>query len=81
MGYALASWTLVTRALHKGTLRLAGYGALPYGSAYYFVCPKNFLTLPKVAQFREWLIAAAQAFPGPGAADSQKRDATVCGNP
>jgi LysR family glycine cleavage system transcriptional activator len=71
LGYVLARWTLVTRALHKGTLRLAGQGALPYGSAYYFVCPKNFLTLPKVAQFREWLVAAARDFPGPAGADSK----------
>src|ERR1700676_5328447 len=41
LGYALASWTLVTRALHKGTLRLAGKGAVPYGSAQYFVAPEN----------------------------------------
>jgi LysR family glycine cleavage system transcriptional activator len=71
LGYALARWTLVTRALQKGTLRLAGKGALPYGSAYYFVCPKNFLTLPKVAQFREWLLATAGDFPGPDAADAR----------
>ncbi|HEY1314381.1 MAG TPA: LysR substrate-binding domain-containing protein [Steroidobacteraceae bacterium] len=70
LGYVLARWTLVTRALHKGTLRLAGKGALPYGSAYYFVCPKNYLTLPKVAQFREWIIAAARDFPRPATADS-----------
>jgi LysR family transcriptional regulator, glycine cleavage system transcriptional activator len=69
LGYVLARWTLVTRALHKGTLRLAGKGALPYGSSYYFVCPKNYLTLPKVAQFREWIIAAARDFPGPATAD------------
>lgn len=67
LGYVLARWTLVTRALHRGTLRLAGKGALPYGSSYYFVCPKNLLALPKVAQFREWLIAAARDFPEPGA--------------
>ncbi len=66
LGYVLARWTLVTRALQRGTLRLAGKGALPYGSSYYFVCPKNLLALPKVAQFREWLIAAAHDFPGPG---------------
>jgi len=70
LGYVLARWTLATRALHKGTLRLAGKGALPYGSAYYFVCPKNYLTLPKVAQFREWIIAAARDFPRPATADS-----------
>jgi LysR family glycine cleavage system transcriptional activator len=73
LGYALATWTLVTRALHKGTLRLAGNGALPDGSgAYYFVCPKNFLAIPKVAQFREWILAAAREFPGPpGAPDTR----------
>jgi LysR family transcriptional regulator, glycine cleavage system transcriptional activator len=69
LGFALARWTLVTRALHKGTLRLAGKGSLPYGSAYYFVCPKNFLAIPKVAQFREWILAAARDFPAPGAPD------------
>jgi LysR family transcriptional regulator, glycine cleavage system transcriptional activator len=71
LGYVLARWTLVTRALHKGTLRLAGRGALPYGLAYYFVCPKSFLALPKVAQFREWIFAAARDFPGPGAPDKR----------
>jgi len=68
LGYVLTRWTLVNRALQRGTLKLAGNGALPYGLAYYFVCPKNFLTLPKVAQFREWLFAAAREFPSPGAA-------------
>jgi LysR family glycine cleavage system transcriptional activator len=71
LGYVLARWTLVTRALQKGTLRLAGKGALPYGMAYYFVCPKNFLALPKVAQFREWILAAARDFPGPDAPDAR----------
>ena len=52
LGFALARWTLVSRSLHKGTLRLAGNGVLPYGLAYYFVCPTNFLAIPKVAQFR-----------------------------
>jgi LysR family glycine cleavage system transcriptional activator len=67
LGYALARWTLVARALQKGTLRLAGKEAVPFGSAYYFVCPKNFLALPKVTQFREWIFAAAREFPGPRA--------------
>jgi LysR family glycine cleavage system transcriptional activator len=71
LGYVLARWTLVARALHKGTLRRAGEGALPYGMAYYFVCPKTFLALPKVAQFREWIIGAAGDFPGPGSPDAR----------
>jgi LysR family transcriptional regulator, glycine cleavage system transcriptional activator len=70
LGYALGRWTLVTGALQKGTLRLAGKGAMPYGSAYYFVCPKSFLALPKVAQFREWIFAAAAAFPSPEVKES-----------
>ena len=71
LGFALARWTLVTRSLQKGTLKLAGQGALPYGSAYHFVCPKGFLNLPKVTQFREWIFAAARDFPSPP--DTRKR--------
>ena len=65
LGFALSRWTMVTRSLQKGTLRLASKEALPFGSAYYFVCPRPFLALPKVAQFREWIFAAARDFPGP----------------
>jgi LysR family glycine cleavage system transcriptional activator len=70
LGYALARWTLVTRALQKGTLKLAGNRALPYSSSYYFVCPKNFLSLPKVAQFREWIFTATAGFPAPPGQDA-----------
>jgi LysR family transcriptional regulator, glycine cleavage system transcriptional activator len=69
LGYALARWTLVARSLQKGTLRLAGRGALPYGLSYYFVCPKSFLALPKVSQFRNWIFDAAANFPGPPGID------------
>jgi LysR family glycine cleavage system transcriptional activator len=65
LGYVLARWTLVSRALRKGTLQLAGKSALPYAAAYYFVCPTSMLALPKVAHFREWIFAAAKEFPRP----------------
>jgi LysR family glycine cleavage system transcriptional activator len=65
LGFALARWTLVSRSLQKGTLKLAGKEALPFRSAYYFVCPKPFLNIPKVAHFREWVFAAARDFQGP----------------
>jgi LysR family transcriptional regulator, glycine cleavage system transcriptional activator len=68
LGFALARWTLVTRALQKGTLKIASKEVLPFGSAYYFVCPKAFLELPKVAHFREWIFAAAREFPTPASA-------------
>src|SRR5580658_2468166 len=47
LGFALARWTLVTRHLQKGSLKLAGKETLPFRSSYYFVCPKSFLNLPK----------------------------------
>jgi LysR family transcriptional regulator, glycine cleavage system transcriptional activator len=65
LGFALARWTLVTRHLQKGSLKLAGKETLPFRSSYYFVCPNSFLNLPKVAQFREWIFAAARDFPAP----------------
>jgi LysR family glycine cleavage system transcriptional activator len=71
LGYVLARWTLVSRALRKGTLQRAGHWAVPYTSAYYFVCPTPFLALPKVAQFREWIVSAARDFPGPDAGNAQ----------
>jgi LysR family transcriptional regulator, glycine cleavage system transcriptional activator len=67
LGFALARWTMVARSLQKGTLKMASREALPYGSAYYFVCPQKYLTLPKVARFRDWLVAAARDFPAPAA--------------
>jgi LysR family transcriptional regulator, glycine cleavage system transcriptional activator len=66
LGFALARWTLVTRSLRKGTLRLAGDEALPFRSSYYFVCPESFLAIPKVAHFREWIFAEARGFAAPG---------------
>jgi LysR family transcriptional regulator, glycine cleavage system transcriptional activator len=65
LGFALAPWTLAARALQKGTIRFAGKEVLPYGAAYYFVCPATYLAMPKVALFREWLVAAASEFPQP----------------
>jgi DNA-binding transcriptional LysR family regulator len=72
LGFALSRWTVVTRSLQKGTLRLASKETLPFGSAFYFVCPRPFLALPKVAQFREWIFAAARDFPGPGSSPPDK---------
>ncbi len=65
LGFAITRWTLVARALQKGTLKIAGREILPYGSSYYFVCPTPYLAMPKVAQFRDWLFAVAREFPSP----------------
>ncbi len=76
MGFALARWTLVSRHLQKGSLKLAGKETLPFRSSYYFVWPKSFLTLPKVAQFRDWIFAAARDFPAPDAASNASSAST-----
>lgn len=73
LGFALSRWTIVTRSLQKGTLRLASREALPFSSSYYFVCPRAFLALPKVAQFRDWIVAAARDFQGPPAASRSSK--------
>jgi len=65
LGFALARWTMATRSLNKGTLRLASREIVPHRSGYYFVCPRTYLNLPKVARFREWVVGAARAFPRP----------------
>lgn len=65
LGFALAPWTLAARALQKGTISFAGKEVLPYGEAYYFVCPAAYLAMPKVGLFREWLVAATSEFPQP----------------
>ena len=65
MGFSLARWSIVARSLQRGTLKLAGTEALPYGLSYYFVCPVPYLAMPKVARFREWIFAAAREFPLP----------------
>jgi LysR family glycine cleavage system transcriptional activator len=65
LGYALARWTLVARLLERGTLKVAAHETLPFDSAYYFVCPKAFLAIPKVSQFRDFIFQAAQQFAQP----------------
>ena len=56
-----------TRALQKGTLKLAGNGRVPYGSAYYFVCPQAFSRCPRWRSFAIGCSRGRAAFPGPSA--------------
>jgi LysR family transcriptional regulator, glycine cleavage system transcriptional activator len=64
-GFALVRWSLAATELLAGRLRLASPKALPYRWSYYFVCPKQYLEMPKVAAFRDWLRAAGQEFVRP----------------
>jgi LysR family glycine cleavage system transcriptional activator len=64
-GLALARWTLAADQIEQGHVVLAHPHALRFASSYYFVCPEPYLTLPKVAAFREWLLGVAEASPKP----------------
>lgn len=64
-GYALVRWSLAADELQAGKLQLASRTVLPYRWSYYFVCPKAYLKLPKVAAFRDWVFKVAKAFPTP----------------
>jgi len=62
LGFALVRWSLAAQDLRDGKLRLASPKALPYRWAYHFVCPKQYLTMPKIAVFRDWLRTVGREF-------------------
>jgi LysR family glycine cleavage system transcriptional activator len=68
LGYALVRWSLAAEDLKAGKLKLASAKPLPYRWAYYFVCPKTYLAMPKVASLLEWLRETGKAFPTPAEA-------------
>ncbi|HEU4617763.1 MAG TPA: transcriptional regulator GcvA [Gammaproteobacteria bacterium] len=64
-GLALVRWSLAADEIAKGHVVLAHAHALRFARSYHFVCPESYLTLPKVAVFREWLFRVAEASPKP----------------
>ena len=65
LGYAMVRWSLAAEDLRAGKLRLASPVPLPYRWSYYFVCPKSYRSLPKIAAFAAWLHTVAKTFPVP----------------
>lgn len=68
LGFAIIRWSLAAGELQAGRIALASERVVPYRLAYYFVCPRTYIELPKVAIFRDWLKVQAHAFAGPPAA-------------
>ncbi len=64
-GLALVRWSLAAHEIAEGRVVLAHPQALRFARSYYFVCPEPYLALPKVAAFREWLLAVAESSPKP----------------
>jgi LysR family transcriptional regulator, glycine cleavage system transcriptional activator len=83
-GLALSRWSLVAQDLASGRIVQASKRIAPCPSAYYFVCPESYVTMPKVQQLLSWLREMAAAFPRPDAAASVTRApgaATLAGSP
>jgi LysR family transcriptional regulator, glycine cleavage system transcriptional activator len=64
-GFALARWSLAWPSLQDGRLVPASPRIVKAPRSYYFVCPPSFVSLEKIAAFREWLIAEAAQAPQP----------------
>lgn len=62
LGFALVRWSLAAQDLLAGKLQLASPRVLPYRWSYHFVCPKQYLAMPKIALFLDWLRAAGRDF-------------------
>jgi LysR family glycine cleavage system transcriptional activator len=67
LGFAIIRWSLAAAELEAGRIALASERVIPYRFSYYFVCPKTYIELPKVAILRDWLRAQARAFAAPAA--------------
>jgi LysR family transcriptional regulator, glycine cleavage system transcriptional activator len=75
-GLGLTRWCLAAGDIRLGRLALASATILPCPRAYYFVCPKSYLAMPKLQTLLKWLRSMAREFANPpgapttGAADS-----------
>jgi LysR family transcriptional regulator, glycine cleavage system transcriptional activator len=67
-GLALSRWTLVAQDLAAGRIVQASRRIAPCPRAYYFVCPEEYVTMPKVRQLLDWLREVTAAFPPPDGA-------------
>jgi LysR family glycine cleavage system transcriptional activator len=64
-GLALTRWSIAAASIASGRLVMPYERALPFAFNYHFVCPEAYLSLAKVAKFREWLMAEAARSPKP----------------
>jgi len=65
MGFALLRWTIAYSELQTGRIVLASKHIVPHEFSYYFVCPEDYATFPKVAALREWLLQQGRESPKP----------------
>ena len=64
-GVALTRWSLVARDIKAGRLIRPLDAVVKADWSHYFVAPPQYFDLPKVADFRDWLISQCVAFERP----------------
>jgi LysR family glycine cleavage system transcriptional activator len=65
LGFGLLRWTLAANEVKAGRIMLASEHIVPHRFSYYFVCPQDYATFPKVAAVREWLLQQGREFEPP----------------
>lgn len=64
-GIALSRWSLVSRDISAGRLVRPVEEVVKTDWSHYFVAPPQFFDLPKVADFRNWLVRQCDSFAPP----------------
>ncbi|MEP7246519.1 MAG: transcriptional regulator GcvA [Gammaproteobacteria bacterium] len=64
-GFALARWSLAAQDISNQRLVIASPVIIPAPRSYYFVCPPSYISLDKIAAFRDWLVVQAAKAPVP----------------
>jgi LysR family glycine cleavage system transcriptional activator len=62
---ALTRWSLAAQEVECGRLAIASRTIIRMASAYFFVCPKSYLGIDKIAAFRSWIVEEARRAPRP----------------
>ena len=65
LGFGLLRWTLAASEVQAGRIVLASEHIVPHRFAYYFVCPQDYASFPKVAALRDWLLQQGREFASP----------------
>jgi LysR family glycine cleavage system transcriptional activator len=64
-GIALSRWSLVSRDINAGRLVRPVEEVVKADWSHYFVAPPQYFDLPKVADFRDWLVEQCDSFKPP----------------
>jgi LysR family transcriptional regulator, glycine cleavage system transcriptional activator len=72
LGFGLLRWSIAASEVQAGRVVLASEHIVPHRFSYYFVCPEDYATFPKVAALREWLMEQGREFPRPPVTEPTK---------